>query len=522
MMRTLQSRTVKILCLIAAAIIVLTSILSWWLVSDSYQAYRRAQNDMLQFSAFDKALHVSNALAAERAWANEMIFSAPEHKVEAWRALRRSRRMTDSALAEVPAQLLSPTLLAATIQQLTTARRQVDTFLTRETVPPADARAAINAMLAATDGFHAGLFRKTSQFIRLEPAALGQILRAQALGELRDASGRLGSALLIPLYTREPVDAQGIESISRGVERVHTLWWLLQTQGPEIASVPEYLPLLKSTEQKYAKEGTALIQKLKTQSINGEPYSLDASTFARQYHASVSSFNHLLDVYLEALKTHYAQMETRALQHLLMVLGMLSALYILTFLAVFYSGTLGDKLSKQTSLSEKFKRRSEEDSLTGLFNRRAFDSFTRTALLRACANRPVWLLVLDIDHFKQVNDTWGHPVGDRVLVSLSQTLTRSVRHEDVIARIGGEEFAIFLRNCGAQDALRYAHRLQRDIRALRVDLPEGGQLQVTASIGIASGYQCALAELFAQADKALYWAKRSGRDCIRASEPQVA
>jgi diguanylate cyclase (GGDEF)-like protein len=129
------------------------------------------------------------------------------------------------------------------------------------------------------------------------------------------------------------------------------------------------------------------------------------------------------------------------------------------------------------------------------------------------------LLLLDIDHFKKINDTHGHLAGDAVLANLAQVLGRAVRNEDVVARFGGEEFAIILRAIGIDPAVQMAERLRRLVEATSAQAG-GVALKATVSIGVAGLPSTSVKtpeELVEVADKALYRAKAEGRNCVRRS-----
>jgi diguanylate cyclase (GGDEF)-like protein len=166
------------------------------------------------------------------------------------------------------------------------------------------------------------------------------------------------------------------------------------------------------------------------------------------------------------------------------------------------------------------------DPLTGLFNRRHIEWVLPAELNRAERyDSSLSLMIIDLDHFKSVNDRFGHPMGDRVLVELARLLNRVLRVGDTCARIGGEEFCIVLPHSDSVKAMRAADRLQRVIRALRFQEEPG--LRVTASIGLATArvtehradFAGEAASLMAAADKALYAAKNGGRDRTVAAEP---
>jgi diguanylate cyclase (GGDEF)-like protein len=166
-------------------------------------------------------------------------------------------------------------------------------------------------------------------------------------------------------------------------------------------------------------------------------------------------------------------------------------------------------------------RRIEEyatvDALTGLHNRRWMQNMFDRELQRSkMGNIPLAALMLDIDFFKKVNDDHGHLAGDAVLAVVAQATSMSLRPSDMVVRYGGEEIAIFLPNTQTADALNVAERVRAAVEARPIDLPEGGFLRVTVSIGIAQiAANDTVDLLLDRADKGLYEAKHTGRNrCI--------
>lgn len=161
------------------------------------------------------------------------------------------------------------------------------------------------------------------------------------------------------------------------------------------------------------------------------------------------------------------------------------------------------------------------DPLTQVANRRAFVETAQRELGRAGrAQRPTSVLMLDLDHFKAVNDTYGHAAGDAVLVEVARRLSATLRDADCLGRLGGEEFAVVLPECGLSDALIVAERLRREIARAPIAVP-GTRLAVTASIGVASTLagRDSIVELLDLADGALYQAKAKGRNrCVLARD----
>ncbi len=163
---------------------------------------------------------------------------------------------------------------------------------------------------------------------------------------------------------------------------------------------------------------------------------------------------------------------------------------------------------------------SYHDELTGLQNRRGFIEAAEEAVSRSIRyGRPLSALLLDVDHFKQVNDTYGHAAGDRVLSRLARVMSGEVRDCDVLGRLGGEEFGVLLPETGQQGALQLAERIRERVAEMVVD-DEGYRLWITVSIGVA-GMDAGVGGvdgLLRAADDALYTAKNGGRDRVVASE----
>jgi two-component system cell cycle response regulator len=160
------------------------------------------------------------------------------------------------------------------------------------------------------------------------------------------------------------------------------------------------------------------------------------------------------------------------------------------------------------------------DVLTGLHNRRyANEYLERLWALAERSGRPLSCLILDIDRFKQINDTYGHKMGDDALKQVATVLRASARIEDEVCRFGGEEFLLICPDTPAEQAYLYAERLRQNVASSRFNGPDGKEFNLTISIGIASKSPALLnTEMLLQlADKRLYAAKRNGRNCIVAA-----
>jgi diguanylate cyclase len=161
------------------------------------------------------------------------------------------------------------------------------------------------------------------------------------------------------------------------------------------------------------------------------------------------------------------------------------------------------------------------DALTQVLGRRGFTEQAHTEIQRCMRyQHPLSLLMIDIDHFKVINDTHGHATGDAVLLHFAQLLARELRENDLIGRIGGEEFSVLLPSSGAEQATRVAERMRAAVEQSRI-LVRGQPLHFTASFGVAEfqPQELSLESLMARADAALYEAKRQGRNRVLLASP---
>jgi two-component system cell cycle response regulator len=185
---------------------------------------------------------------------------------------------------------------------------------------------------------------------------------------------------------------------------------------------------------------------------------------------------------------------------------------LMTLLASELGGPL-----RMVSLVGDARRLAATDALTGLMNRRAFLEAMERESSRAQRHLyPVSLLLLDVDHFKKVNDTFGHDGGDAVLQGVAKVLARMARKSDFVSRWGGEEFVIALAQTAEAGARIAAERVRRAIAEARILLPSGEAVPVTASIGLASNQtpEFQIEEMLTRADKAMYAAKHRGRNRV--------
>lgn len=177
-------------------------------------------------------------------------------------------------------------------------------------------------------------------------------------------------------------------------------------------------------------------------------------------------------------------------------------------------------VTKQRNLAEKLAHQAAHDGLTGLLNRKEFESRLEKTLKSAHKNNVHTLLYLDLDQFKVVNDTCGHSAGDQLLVQIAALLQSKLRSRDTLARLGGDEFGIILEHCSQADAIQIAKTLRETVQDFRYQW-QNKHFTIGVSIGLFPISQSgeSLSKVLSEADSACYLAKESGRNCIHVYLP---
>jgi len=169
-------------------------------------------------------------------------------------------------------------------------------------------------------------------------------------------------------------------------------------------------------------------------------------------------------------------------------------------------------------LHEQAEHRASIDQMTGLLNRESFLTKTKYRRRKADAG---FLLMIDVDHFKQINDRYGHQAGDAALLSIVSILSKHIRRSDVLGRLGGEEFALFLSDLAPERAWDMAEDIRRSVERMHFEPRDGVLHRMTVSIGIAPApARERMYAIMNHADRSLYAAKRSGRNRVAYRDPE--
>jgi diguanylate cyclase (GGDEF)-like protein len=482
-----------------------------------------------------------------------------------------------------PGSLAGRAQLQQAQQQIAAARTQIDRVAAlplAERVDPGQrfARRAIEQMFGVIDTVLGGITALSAEAEATYPELALPLVGARYAAELREYAGRLGSQFNTPVSAQAPLGAVERREIPELIGRIQQLRQLITVQARVSRADASLQAAIDKMESSYFRVGMGFIESMTTLGLAGQPYGLDSAGFVARYVPPMKSIVELRDTLhtaaREAAQARVARTERRVGINLVLGVTIL-AIEVSVFLIIRRrvlvpllrstrrmaalmrgemppapgpSSTRRDELgdleravaalrdatlrsraleAERERLIEQLRDASNTDFLTGLPNRRAF--VERATSLLAHAPRHDWsvaLLLFDLDHFKRINDSGGHPFGDLVLQQTAALAINQVRKGELLARHGGEEFVIFAVDCVADEALLLAERLRRAIE--QAPLPGGGRegLSVTASFGLASAPARSLRDLeglFRDADRLLYVAKAQGRNRVvhAGNEPSV-
>ncbi|WP_416413859.1 GGDEF domain-containing protein [Pantoea sp. App145] len=548
----------------AGVVIILSGVMAGIILRGTGQAASEAKQNAVVIHELYQLLNAANLLAAERAPSNILLGMAGDDQSEALNKLNAARRRTDIALSQA-APYIPGAQLFLLQQGLQHARHQVDTTVVQIKPDPARLQGTINAMFAVSDTLHDIAMIKAAKWFDRDTSLSTPVLRAIALTELRDTAGRMGSWLIAPVQTHTPLSAYNLQGLYRADERVHILWRLLTPAGAFPVPSSGMIPSTPAeARERFFKEGRPLINQLMQEGLSGSGrYSLSAVELTEHYQSTLSlleRWQYEYMMHLLAEYNHRAEKESDLFSliifTMLLITGLTSGgVFIVQFRILrpllaarkmivgladesgvpvnpparvreldllFHSiDILRVRLEERGELTRRLQYLAETDELTGLFNRRAFDLTGESWISRDQSGVNIFLIIMDLDHFKSINDRYGHPTGDRVLISAADVIHNQIREGDIAARMGGEEFAVIIKGKKIAEASALAERIRKELHNLVVSAPDGEQIKISSSFGIAgTGQGQSWLQLITDADSALYRAKERGRDCIEIHTPE--
>ncbi|MGO4503554.1 MULTISPECIES: diguanylate cyclase [unclassified Dyella] len=547
-----------------------------WQFTLQWRGYRDAHEAQKQFSVVQAALHAMADVSKERRPAVAVLM-LEESEAAKWRdVLDSARRMTDRQMDELGAALRDPDCdQCATIApawdgvraQLVQARQGLDA-MQHTAHSDTEIVNGFNRIVKVIPRLSSIAQTGATGVIRENADVQSYLLVARLSGLLREQAGLVAQQFAPALVKHRPLTEQEALEIAASLGKIEQLRQLLV---PSVRVLPpELLQDYAELERRYYGDAVALLNQLRQEAAVASGSKFTLMELSDQYGPLVAPIDRFRD---DALTLASDTIDKSLHRHLLYLLASGVLAVALTALLVVMIWRFREKVIRPFSEAQQFilavasgdtaaeiphghygsevqdlfaalnvlkqndlKRHqlehernrlirelqtmAETDPLTGLLNRRAFESRARVLLADKRGSDPlVALMMLDIDFFKRVNDTYGHESGDKALVALATLCRETVRADDIVARFGGEEFVILLRVQAAQHAQALAEKLCKQLRVQTVTATDGQQFGFTVSIGIAfaqrvAGARLQVDALLREADALLYRAKSNGRDRI--------
>lgn len=537
----------------SCAVALISTVLSWWQISTVSQHYLAARERAEKFSTVKMMLNANHLMGNERGYSNEYLLDTVQDEQHARTALNMARKHTDEALEQLKALPALSDQVAEAEAGLGSARRMVDNVMADSQKTPDEVYRAMNALLDASSIFNKLMVTVSMNYASNDISGTGYFYTLLSLGEIRDTLGRMATPYLYSLRYDTTLSKDDITSTTKRQERLKVLWLLLDS----LKDNPALSGDLQRARDDYKNKTEFLIQSVDNQIAYKGMKHIDAVNFSIQYREGLGSFQSLEQKYLDSLDTFFQSQTEKSFSRLVeVIVSLIVLLCIIITICIFINirvlkpllklnetvrNVVNENLSrkgleiddaaeiqslfksidlldgvfkKQKAETKVLTQKVNEDPLTGIGNRRYFNEQMATLPKQAIENASVWMTIIDVDRFKTINDTWGHPFGDEVLIGLARTLHSNCRNGDFVARFGGEEFVVMFNADSDLLAQKILERFQNNIRALRFVAPDGNQIGITASFGVVRVASAATETLLEKADAALYEAKTSGRDRI--------
>lgn len=535
------------------------------LIVSSGQNYLKSVQTYQQLDALQQVADLANRISRERAPANKAMSSSVQEFAQHQQELISYRQQVDrqfSQTAEVLAESgfndLSQQLLKVKIS-LDHGRAQVDAYtqMPRQLRSAQELDQAILAMFAAWDSCREILRGVVIASDSSSTHLYRYISQILFLSDLRDQAGRVASSIIAHVTFATPLPTQNITRSLQTQHQVHYLWALIETIQPAEDKTDEFIRLHRRVETDFIQQGLPIVSELINDSVEKRTYHLtgtqlteaivdkfstvvDLQSYLLQYSREVAiremttNMNHLIWTVLLSLISLLAAISTMIFARKQVFLPLIQARRILLSLSKRSGRQLSglkirsDKhsdslfaaiqklqqmLQERDALEFRLKNIAHSDALTGLSNRFALEEYIRFLENQPSQLSQTCLMIIDIDHFKQVNDRYGHIVGDQVIQLVAERLKANVRATDLLVRYGGDEFLVLIENIQMQQALIVADKIRAEVAERYILTALGDEIQISVSIGVAIGAVSWMA-LLSNADDALFKAKAKGRNVV--------
>lgn len=555
--------------LLGAMLIIVLSLLfiSVPLIFKSYQHYQQARISLSEIQSLRAVAELSNKISRERAPANKVMSSTSEELAQNQQELRDYRRGVDQQL-ENTIVLLNSTGFHAEAAELTTqlqpqlqqGRAAVDAYaaLPRAQRTMGQLDAAILQMFAAWDESHTVLKHMVIHSQSQDEYTSNYYTLILILADLRDQAGRVASNIIAPVTFQEKMPDTNLARSLQTQHQAHYLWDLVYTIMPEQDKTPEFIQLHQKVKTDFLDQGIDTVQMLIQDSLAGQPYALSGTELTKQivdkFSSVVNLQSYILDYSLMVAEQDKSQAKRQFFLTLFMTsVSLLAALFTMIYArrnvfgpliqaretilnlsqgkvsSALEDNSLQDRrvdslftairklegmLQQRDALEFQLKNIANSDALTGVANRLALESYIQHLEQQPKKLEKLGLLVIDIDDFKQVNDQYGHMIGDKVIQMVAEILKSNVRATDLIVRYGGDEFLLLLEQITEVEALMIADQIRREVNLATLQVGLAQELRVSISAGYAVGAASWL-ELFHKADQSLFKAKANGKNAVQ-------
>ncbi|MGB9190551.1 MULTISPECIES: GGDEF domain-containing protein [unclassified Acinetobacter] len=535
------------------------------LIVSSYHSYQKADRALTEISALRAVADLANKISRERAPANKVMSSSADELAENIKELEAYRKEVDLQIEQtsailatagfsVQAQALSSHVKGALAQ----GRHAVDVYsaLPRSERSARQLDQAIQQMFKAWDSCKAIIENVLVHSEAKGTSVSDYYTLILILADLRDQAGRTASNIMAAVTFNEKIPEDNLARSLQTQHQAHYLWALVNTIQPEQDKTPEYLALHQQVKAQFLDQGIPIITRLMNESIHNQAYSLTGTQLTEamvdKFLTVVNLQSYILDYSVTVAQTQKKQAQQKLILTLLVALICLVAVSFTmiyarnhVFIPLLKARNTILRLaqhqvieSKQTPLSAKpitlldalkelkrvlqqrdaleFQLRNiaNTDNLTGVSNRLALEEYIRYLENKPNQFKHTGLIIIDIDDFKHVNDTFGHIVGDEVIKLIAEKLQLNVRASDLIVRYGGDEFLVLIEHINFPEAWAIANKILQEIGRSELYIAELNQnIRVSVSAGVVVG-GASWMSLLEKADKSLFQAKAKGKNKV--------
>ena len=567
-MREIRSEYLSQKLYIAMSIIILSLCsLSIPLIVKSYRDYNKTNQALTEIQALQAVADLANKISRERAPANKLMSSNQQDFAKHVLELKLYRLTVDEQMKKTLEVLkhsnlpnLDLSLFDRLDEALTQGRQQVDAYaaLPREQRNAETMDQAILKMFNAWEHSHDVLKDVIAVSEGKDTAVSNFYVQILLLADLRDQAGRAASNVMAHVAFKQPIPETNLARSLQTRKQVMYLWELIDTLQPERDKTEEFKVLHQAVYNEFLAKGLLIVERLMNESIYHRPYYLTGTQLTE---AIVDKFSTVVELqnYLLKYSVEKAIIEKHKAQNILLttvgisLISIFAALFTMIYArkrvfspliqareilfdlshssirpnpmdtkdqpANMYSlftaiQQLKQTLQQRDALEFRLKNIAHLDSLTGVANRYALNEYIKLLENQPTQFSETCLMVIDIDHFKQVNDVYGHLMGDQVIQFVAEKLKENIRTSDLLVRYGGDEFIVLIENVGMERALKIAEKIRSEIyEAKSVDNVRCPDLKVSISIGVAIGATSWMA-LLEKADRALFQAKEQGKNKV--------